>query len=121
MTHISKIILSIIVGAAIGGGLVYVFLSQNVPEPQVSSTQDNTCVDEWKNIVQYNCEQSGGSYENNSCVCPFEEELGQTSQSMYEVETGYCQTTYGGPGGAIMEEMQRTLGLLIELNECREK
>lgn len=49
--------------------------------------------------ARYNCELSGGSFESEKCVCPIEEELGQTQELMYDKSTGYCQTTFGGPGG----------------------
>lgn len=67
-------------------------------------------------IVKYNCEQSGGAFNNDKCDCPFEEQLGQTSDSMYDESTGYCQTTHGGPGGVLQEEMASILGLKIIKN-----
>lgn len=49
--------------------------------------------------AQYNCELSDGIFTGQRCQCPIEEELGQTQKSMYDQETGFCQTTFGGPGG----------------------
>lgn len=50
------------------------------------------------------CEKSGGTYKYLRCNCPFEPQLGQTSDSMYDPVTGYCQTTHGGPGGEVGAE-----------------
>lgn len=47
--------------------------------------------------VEYNCELSGGTFEGDACVCPIEIE--QTQDMMYDEMTGFCQTTFGGPGG----------------------
>ena len=49
--------------------------------------------------IKYNCELSGGTFEQNSCICPIEEQLGQTQEMMYGESTGFCQTTFGGAGG----------------------
>ncbi|MBT4856866.1 hypothetical protein HON52_01630 [Candidatus Uhrbacteria bacterium] len=49
--------------------------------------------------IQFTCEYSGGVFKGDVCVCPIEEQLGQTQEMMYDESTGYCQTTYGGPGG----------------------
>ncbi len=49
--------------------------------------------------IRYNCELSGGSFENDRCTCLIEEELGQTQELMYDKETGFCQSTHGGPAG----------------------
>ena len=48
--------------------------------------------------IKYNCELSGGTYTNGACVCPLESI--QTQEDMYDTTTGFCQTTFGGPGGA---------------------
>ena len=55
--------------------------------------------EDYSAIVQYNCEFSAGEFVDGACVCPIEEELGQTQEMMYNTNSGYCQTTYGGPGG----------------------
>ena len=49
--------------------------------------------------IQYNCELSGGTFESGACTCPIEEEIGQTQEMMYDTSKGFCQTTFGGPGG----------------------
>ncbi len=87
----SKIVLAVIIAGVVVGGGVY---SWQKKDTTVLSTQENL-------VVKYNCEQSGGKFTNNKCDCPFEQQLGQTSDSMYDRETGYCQTTHGGPGGSI--------------------
>ena len=93
MSQTSKIVLSVIITAIVAGGVVYFWQKQNSP---VLPMPENK-------IIKYNCEQSGGRFTNNKCFCPLEEQLGQTSEMMYDKETGYCQTTHGGPGGRIGE------------------
>ncbi len=72
-------------------------------------------------IVQYNCEQSGGTFKNNACECPFEAQLGQTSESMYNKINGQCQTTAGGPGGELGVAMNQCIGLRLAVDECKKK
>ncbi len=50
-------------------------------------------------LIKHNCELSGGTFSENGCECPIEEDLGQTQEEMYNKKTGYCRTTHGGPGG----------------------
>lgn len=47
--------------------------------------------------IKYNCELSGGSFKNGSCTCTIEAD--QTQESMYDKDTGFCQSTIGGPAG----------------------
>ncbi len=72
-------------------------------------------------IVQYNCEQSGVSFDGKACTCPFEAQLGQTSESMYNKINGQCQTTAGGPGGNLGVTMNQCIGLRLALDECKKK
>jgi hypothetical protein len=104
MSCASKIFLSIIITALIVGGGVYFWQQKQVPNsPSVANIKTNEAsANAWKKIIQYNCEQSGGSFKNDKCECPFEEQLGQTSEIMYDKNTGYCQTTAGGPGGELI-------------------
>jgi hypothetical protein len=73
-------------GIALGGLAVFLF-------------QTNPQSTELSGPTQYTCELSGGSFENSSCVCPIETELGQTQEMMYDASTGFCQSTFGGAGG----------------------
>ena len=54
----------------------------------------------------YNCELSGGEFENGSCTCPLEGE--QTQAEMYDEQTGFCQSSMGGPNG---DAFQASVGL----------
>lgn len=49
--------------------------------------------------IQFTCELSGGSFSDGNCVCPLEEGIGQTQDMMYDENTGFCQSTIGGPAG----------------------
>ncbi len=75
--------------------------------------------DAWREVVQYNCEQSGGTFKNDICSCPFEAQLGQTAEMMYDKTTGHCQTTAGGPGGELGEQMDAHIGCTIALSNCK--
>lgn len=46
-------------------------------------------------IVTYNCEQSGGTFNNDACSCPTE----QGEKLEYDSGTGYCMSAFGIPGG----------------------
>ncbi len=110
MSQTSKIILIAVAAALIGSSGTYLWQAnqspisppvnmqeQKINEPKVTARVDST--NKFAGVVKYNCEKSGGSFTNNSCVCPIEAELGQTQEMMYDINTGYCQTTTGGPGG----------------------
>ncbi|OGH90452.1 MAG: hypothetical protein A2507_00375 [Candidatus Magasanikbacteria bacterium RIFOXYD12_FULL_33_17] len=120
MSQISKIILTIIITAILSGSLVYLLQQKQSPSLPPTS-QEETSSDEWSKIVKYNCEQSGGEFTNNKCECPFEDQLEQTSESMYDKSTGQCQTTIGGPGGELGQIMNQHIGLRLELDECKKK
>lgn len=47
--------------------------------------------------VQYNCELSGGTFKDDRCTCSIEDF--QTQEMMYDKNTGFCQSTIGGPAG----------------------
>lgn len=50
--------------------------------------------------IRYNCELSGGSFNAGHCKCPLDEGVpGQSQETMYDVNTGFCQSTIGGPAG----------------------
>jgi len=110
MSQTAKMILVAVVAALIGGSGTYLWQTnqslispsvdtqeQEINEPEVTTAVSSA--DKFAGVVKYNCEKSGGSFSNNSCICPIEEELGQTQEMMYDKNTGYCQTTFGGPGG----------------------
>lgn len=107
----SKKILILVV-IAISASIVF-YLSTNKYSPEV---EDNTQIENGEQeIIKDNCEQSGGTFINNECQCPFEAELGQTSASMYDQETGYCQTTHGSPGGALGGSINESINLNLEI------
>jgi hypothetical protein len=79
----------VVVTAIVVGGGVYVW----------QNSSDTPHLSAWKQVAQYNCEQSGGVFENNDCDCPTE--FGENV--LADAKTGYCQTTFGGPAGEIGE------------------
>jgi hypothetical protein len=100
-----KTFLIIVVVAVLAGGGVYYWQEQGeLPE-----------------IVQYYCEQSGGAFVDDTCECPFEADLGQTSKSQYQKTDGTCQTTQGGPGGELGEQMNLAIGNKMQLDSCLKK
>ena len=61
------------------------------------STEKKLATNKFVGAVKYNCEKSGGTFDTDMCSCPLEGD--QTQEEMYDITTGYCQTTHGGPGG----------------------
>jgi hypothetical protein len=47
--------------------------------------------------IRYNCELSGGTFQNDRCTCRIEGF--QTQELMYDKDTGFCQSTVGAPAG----------------------
>lgn len=47
--------------------------------------------------IKYNCELSTGVFKDGRCECDLEGE--QMQEEMYDEQTGYCQSTQGGPAG----------------------
>lgn len=96
MKYMKKGIIILLVGILLGAAVLYLYATKDsgyaLDLPIIAD-------EDFSAIVQYNCEFSNGEFVNGACVCPAEEELGQTSDMMYDPNTGYCQTTVGGPAG----------------------
>lgn len=90
-------ILSALAGAIVGG--VCIFQIDRSTSTNISVPATITESSEWKNLIKHNCELSGGSFVNEKCKCDIEADLGQTQEMMYDKNTGYCQSTNGGPAG----------------------
>jgi hypothetical protein len=110
MSQTTRTILAVFITTIIAGGGVYLWQTSGSPKsPSVSPREQKTnetepinkvtSSGEWENLIKYNCELSGGSFNDGSCECPIEKNSGQTQDMMYDKNTGYCQTTSGGPGG----------------------
>ena len=102
MNQTIKMILVAIVAALLGGGAIYLWqIDKSADSPPVSTQEqsESIIIPSTEGAIKYNCELSGGSFKNGTCECPIEKELGQTQDMMYDKNTGFCQTTYGGPGG----------------------
>jgi hypothetical protein len=78
---------TLLVGAAIGGAIVYYGV---MPGTMIETSLAT-------GAIAYNCELSGGTFRNDSCSCPLES--GQTQAEMYDENTGFCQSAMGGPAG----------------------
>lgn len=115
MSQKLPIFLAVLITALAVSGLMFVFTnSKNTPEAPIAATHPP----EWKNIIKHHCEQSGGTFNNDEkCVCPTEFE----DNDMYDKNSGQCQTTFGGPGGAIGDAMNQCIGLRFALDECQKK
>lgn len=68
-------------------------------DPSEEDTGASANQEDWSSIVAYNCDLSGGEFVNNTCMCPYEEELGQDSKTKYDLSTGFCSSDMGGPAG----------------------
>ena len=106
MSNTNKLIIVAIVSALVGataGGFSVLQITKNPDQKQISNQPkavvENTSVNEWEELIKHNCELSGGSFANGKCTCDVEENLGQTQEMMYDKNTGYCQSTHGGPAG----------------------
>lgn len=132
-SQISKIIISILITTIIIGGSVYFWQQKNnlaststltlnttqtqTPKPEEKQPSQNTLLlNDWKKIIQYYCEQSGGVFSENKCTCPSE-----FGADMYDKNNGQCQTTAGGPGGELGNIMNQCIGLKLQLEECQKK
>ena len=121
----SKIIISIIITTIVVGGSVYFWQQENnlntTPPTNTVQTQtqnkeekikDASPSNDWNKIIQYYCEQSGGTFSENKCTCPSE-----FGADMYDKTNGECQTIAGGPGGELGKAMDQGIGLRLQLDE----
>ena len=69
---------------------------------------------EWRQVVQYNCEQTGGSFIDNNCECPK-----GALPDMYEKTSGYCTTDMGTTGGKIGEMSAENFNCKMELDQLK--
>ena len=103
------VVLAVIITAVIvGGGMYWWQTSQTkLPVTEETETIDEISAEPEEvesttasnQVVEYNCEQSGGTFGNNDCSCPTE----QGEQLEYDSETGYCMSAFGIPGGELGE------------------
>ncbi len=112
MPNTHKLILITIISALAGvtaGGFSVLQISKNLRSSSITDQKqisnqpkavvENASTNEWEELIKHNCELSGGSFANGKCTCDVEENLGQTQEMMYDKNTGYCQSTHGGPAG----------------------
>ena len=53
------------------------------------------------------CEDSGGTFVDETCECPDETYGDNWPLYTYDEETGYCMEAFGIPGGALGEEAKK--------------
>jgi len=78
----------LLIGIILGAGLMYVGLQQE------KSRDSSTALE---GPVKYNCELSDGTFKDGKCVCQIESF--QNQEEMYDKNTGFCESTHGGPAG----------------------
>lgn len=124
------IISAIVITALLIGGGVYYWQSSKTPalspatvvktnvvkEKTTTATKTTPIIttSDTQKIVAYNCEQSGGTYENNKCTCPsgtYEMNGKQLPKYKYEKDTGYCSDPMGIEGGNIGDMVKKVLEL----------
>ena len=100
----SIIAVEIVTMAVIAGGFLYWQKDneQNSPNP------------EWKQVVQYNCEQSGGTFKEDKCECPR-----GALPDMYDKTSGYCTTDAGTTDGKVGQAMIESFNCKMELEKCQ--
>lgn len=104
MSNINKLVIVAIISAVAGAitGGTYIFqINKSITPLSTNINESKTRAEnfEWKNLIKHNCELSGGSFVDEKCKCDIETDLGQTQEVMYDKNTGYCQSTNGGPAG----------------------
>lgn len=94
-SDVLKFVTTFFIGAIIGGlGVAFVAVSRVEVVPGDAPTEVSVVPG---GAVKYNCELSGGTFENGACAC-FLESF-QTQEEMYDASTGFCQSSFGGPAG----------------------
>lgn len=111
------IIITTIVAMVIAGSAVYFY--QVNTDPRLAISQETT--EQALKTLQFTCEASGGTFIDDTCDCPIEEQLNQTQEMMYQTSTGYCLTTVGGPGGSVADTANTVIGLRLELSNLQEQ
>lgn len=69
------------------------------------------------NYAQVNCEQSGGTYAEDTCVCP-EGEVNGGPLFTYNEKSGHCIDAFGIPGGELGEQAKAEHAENMEKNKA---
>lgn len=72
-----------------------IFTACGEKEPQVYGEGETG---EVINHAQTNCENSGGTYSDESCACP--------EEFTYNEKSGFCNDAEGAPGGTLGAELK---------------
>jgi hypothetical protein len=65
------------------------------------------------NIIKFNCQQSGGSWNTDQCNCSADDD----EKYQYDLETGYCISEFGIPGGQLGETAKKLQELEMLKNQ----
>lgn len=65
------------------------------------------CTGSSQKIVQFNCEQSGGTFAEGTCACPQEPAVAGAPAFTYDENRGYCIDAFGLPGGELGETAKK--------------
>lgn len=94
-SDVLKFVATFVFGAIIGGlAVASAAVSRVEVVPTVVQTEISVVPG---GAVKYNCELSGGTFENGACVCSLEGP--ESQEEMYDESTGFCQSAIGGPAG----------------------
>lgn len=99
-----SVIFTIIITAVLVGGTSYFLWTFSFNQQAL----------EYSSIVAFNCEQSGGGYDDGFCECPVEYD----DQLTYDSRTGYCMDHGEGiPGGNVGQMYKDLLKLKMIENQ----
>ena len=94
---VGVIVIAVVVTALVVGGGMYWWQTSKVPLGTNTSEQ----------IVEFNCEQSGGTFLESKCQCPEEPKVNGAPAFTYGERDGYCVDSFGAPGGELGETVKK--------------
>jgi hypothetical protein len=94
---VGVVVLAIVVTALVVGGGMYWWQTSQISLETNASEQ----------IVEFNCEQSGGIFSENKCQCPQEPKVNGAPAFTYGERDGYCVDSFGTPGGELGETVKK--------------
>lgn len=83
-TNLAMTVITILVTTAVVATATALIVRFHAPMISIDQTVQK--------IVKYNCEQSGGTFSRDVCLC---------KDAEYDQEIGYCIDSFGAPGGTI--------------------
>ncbi|MBI4437436.1 hypothetical protein HY631_00605 [Candidatus Uhrbacteria bacterium] len=102
-----KKLIFVIIGIVLGVVASFFWISQREGSPTSSITGP----------IQYTCELSGGTFEDEMCQCPKDPEVAGAPAYNYDAQTGFCVDSFGIPGGEFGETVQKLQELQMLKNQ----